>query len=216
MKPLTTILFFAAICNLCSCADTEASFENSSSGTTTETIVESSKENQDTHVEVTKLPMRKYSTISEMVEDLGDYSADNNTFKVVSEKPLHIRISKMAMPGMQTEELQKMSMSAIIYNAYQAFASTDIEEIKITAVPINFDPESSKLKGFNTSARYTVDINKEKARQVMQKIVGVSNFEDLLGVDGENGQYFENSPNKLFDKLKSEDTAEEVLRELAK
>ncbi len=150
-----------------------------------------------------------YPSITALIDSSGDYASDNGTFKIISNSPLHIQISNIAMPSQSVEELKKMSMHGIVYVAYDAFASTNIKEITITSVPIIYDGANSKNLGFNESARYTATIKKERARQVMQQRIGTSNFDDLLG----NGEFL-NSPSPEFDKLKSEDTIEEVLNQL--
>jgi hypothetical protein len=157
-------------------------------------------------------PVKKhafYPSITAMIDSAGDYASDNGTFKIISNDPLHIQISNIAMPSQSIDELKKTAMHGIVYVAYDAFASTNIKEITITSVPIVYDGATSKNLGFVESARYTATIKKERARKVMQQRIGTSYFDDLLG----NGEFL-NSPSPAFEKLKSEDTIEEVLSQL--
>lgn len=168
---------------------------------------------------VNKGPSRKthsfYATIAEMMEDDYGYASDNGTFKIISRKPLQIQISQILIPSMSDEEMKALSLEGLIYIAYMTFATTPIEVIAITSVPMVYDGATSKHLGFNESARYTITIDKEKARQVMLKICGTSNFDDLLGYS-ENGKYLADSPTPIFEKLKSTDTSEEVFKLLKK
>jgi hypothetical protein len=152
-----------------------------------------------------------YPSISAMIDSSGDYASDNGTFQIISENPLHIRISRISMPEVSLDQLKYEAKEGIVYIAYTAFASTDIEEITITAVPKMYDAANNKDLGFNKQASYTATINRDIAQKVMQKIAGVNKFDDLLGEDVGNGVYFPDSPNDAFEKLKSEKNIDEVL-----
>jgi hypothetical protein len=203
MNYFKTLCIFVVALNLYAC---EASTEK--------------KTNTDSAVENTTTTAKKahtiYPTISAMIDSSGDYASDNGTFKIISENPLHIQISKIVMPDTPIDELKKGAMEGIVYIAYQAFASTGIKDITITAVPLIYDATNDKKLGFSEPARYTATISRDKAQEVMQKIVGITNFDDLLGYDAGEGQYVADSPAPAFEKLKSEDTIEEVLALLTK
>jgi hypothetical protein len=169
---------------------------------------------------VNKMSSRKkhssYTSIAEMMEDDYGYASDNGTFKIISKQPLHIQISQIVMPSMSGEEMKDMSLEGLIYITYMTFATTPIEEITITSVPMVYDGATSTNLGFFESGRYTISINKEKARQVMLRICGTSDFDDLLGYEDGNGQIMEDSPTPSFDKLKSTDTNGKVFKLLSK
>lgn len=205
MNKLRLSLLVVSIFNLIACGEGTPAAEEANTATVDTPAAPPATTDE---MKATKKP-KSYTSITEMIEDGGEYAADNNTFKIVSNNPLHIQISNIVMPSQSVEELKKTSMHAIVYVAYNAFASTNIKEITITSVPIIYDGATSKNLGFKEEARYTATIKKEKAQQLMLKRIGTSNFADLLG-DGD----FANSPSPAFDKLKSEDTIEEVLNEL--
>src|SRR5687767_7829270 len=46
-----------------------------------------------------------YSSITALIDSSGDYASDNGTFRIISNNPLHIQISNIAMPSQSVEEL---------------------------------------------------------------------------------------------------------------
>lgn len=156
----------------------------------------------------------KYPTVSAMIDSSGDFSSDNGTFKILSESPLHIQISEITMNGTPDEQIKQETLKNIVYIAYQMFATTEIESVTITSIPLFFDTEKHKSIGFNDNFKTTLTISKDNAKKVMEQFVGLTDFDDLLGADGGNGQYFPDSPSPKFDKLKSLDTIESVIKAL--
>lgn len=155
-----------------------------------------------------------YASISEMVEELGDFSSENGTFKIISQSPLHIQISNQTDKNGKKELMKKIAMQEIVYVAYEAFATTNISKITITSVPSDIDEFTNNHKlVFINEAATTITITKEKARQVMQSHLGTTNFDDMIGVHV-GDSYFAESPSPLLDKLKAEATIEQVINEL--
>jgi len=211
MIKLKLSLTVIAILNFIACGETTTSAEeaNASTPTPNTEIVDTAAGPSPGTNEANSKKHAFYTSIAALIDGSSDYASENGTFKIISNNPLHIQISNIAMPSQSLDELKKTAMHGIVYVAYDAFASTNINEIKITSVPIVYDGAKNKNLGFAESARYTATIKKERARQVMQQRIGTSNFDDLLG----NGEFL-NSPSPAFEKLKSEDTIEEVLNQL--
>ena len=145
----------------------------------------------------------KLANISEMMEEMGDYSTQNQTFKILSERPLHIQVS----PQITKDDLEYLVKEQIIrtfvYVAYSTFARLDIDEITITVVPVVFDLNNpTKVKEYNNRYKLTHKINRSKAKEVMKKYIKTDNFDDLLGAEI-NGIYEKSLNSKKLDQLKS-------------
>jgi hypothetical protein len=156
----------------------------------------------------------KYQTVTAMLDSSGDFSSDNGTFKILSESPLHIQISEITLDARPDEQIKQETLKNIVYIAYQTFATTEIESLSITSVPLMFDTEKQELIGYNDNFKTTLTIDRKKAKMVMEQFVGLTDFDDLLGMDTGEGLYFPNSPSPKFDKLKSIDTIENVINAL--
>ena len=118
------------------------------------------------------------------------------------------------MDGMPDEQIKQETLKNIVYIAYQTFATTEIESLTITSVPLIFDSEKQEPIGYNDNFKTTLIIDRNKAKKVMEQFVGLTDFNDLLGADGGDGLYFPDSPSPKFDKLKSIDTIENVIKAL--
>ena len=175
-------------------------------------FISCSNDNSKSQNEVAK--HAKYQTIAAMIDSSGDFASDNGTFKILSESPLHIQISEITLDGMPNEQIKQETLKNIVYIAYQAFATTEIESLIITSVPLIFDTEKQEIIGYNDNFKTTLTIDRNKAKKVMEQFVGLTDFDDLLGVDAGEGQYFPDSPSPKFDKLKSIDTIESVIKAL--
>jgi hypothetical protein len=175
-------------------------------------IISCSNDNSQNQNQVVK--HAKYPTVSAMIDSSGDFSSDNGTFKVLSESPLHIQISEITMNGTPDEKIKQETLKNIVYIAYQTFATTEIDSLTITSIPLIFDTEKQKPIGYDNNFKTTLTINRDKAKKVMEQFVELTDFDDLLGADGGNGLYFPDSPSPKFEKLKSVDTIESVIKAL--
>jgi len=177
-------------------------------------FISCSNDNSKSQNEVAK--HAKYPTVAAMIDSSGDFSSDNGTFKILSESPLHIQISEITMDGMPDEQIKQETLKNIVYIAYQTFATTEIESLTITSVPLIFDTEKQKTIGYNDNFKTTLTVDRNKAKKVMEQFVGLTDFDELLGADGGDSQYFPDSPSPKFEKLKSIDTIEKVIKALTK
>ncbi|UGA38940.1 hypothetical protein JOS77_04455 [Chromobacterium haemolyticum] len=70
------------------------------------------------------LKATQFKIVAAMMEELGDFSADNNTFKVISEQPLHIQLSNIAVAGVPEQQRSRRRPSAPRSTACTALSST--------------------------------------------------------------------------------------------
>lgn len=140
--------------------------------------------------------VQKFSSVSAMIEDFGDYSADDESFSVLKEKPLHIRLAKMTMQGDPESVVEAELKRAVMYGVYQSFIHTDIAEIKVTAQPMltTFNPRSQRLLD---KPVYEVSVTREQALDAVQEFLDVSNFSDLK-TQGQFGLSWSDGFNSLY------------------
>lgn len=142
--------------------------------------------------------IEKFDSVSEMIEAFGDYSADDESFLVLSEGPQHIRLTKMTVKGDPESVVEAELKRAVMYGIYQSFIHTDLPEITVTAQPMltTLNPHSQKLLD---KPVYEVSVTRDQALEVVQEFLDVGDLSELktqgqFGVswsDGFNSLYYE-------------------------
>lgn len=142
--------------------------------------------------------IEKFDSVSEMIEAFGDYSADDESFLVLSEDPQHIRLTKMTVKGDPESVVEAELKRAVMYGVYQSFIHTDIPAIKVTAQPMltTFNPHSQKLLD---KPVYEVSVTRDQALEAVQEFLDIDELTELktqgqFGVswsDGFNSLYYE-------------------------
>jgi hypothetical protein len=135
----------------------------------------------------------KYTTVTEMLKEAGDFTEEDGSLKILSkdEKPIHVQVSKIIFDGDIEKVIIEQTMRDIVYVAFQAFAQTNIDEITVTSIPMK---GKDKLVG---KYKMTVTINREAAKTILKKYLSTDNFQVLYYLDGTLWL-----PSKKFDSLK--------------
>lgn len=145
-------------------------------------------------------------SIEQVIEEMGDFSADNKTFQVLSKKPLHIRLSPRVVAGQTPEAVKEELLRAATYGVYRTFIHTSVDAVQVTAQPmqVTMGPQGHKLD-LLPSPKATVTVTRAKALDVAKQTLQVKSFTDLVDADDtwspkmENGRYMTRKPglNKL-------------------
>tara|TARA_R110002050_G_scaffold300660_1_gene471268 strand:- start:1949 stop:2746 length:798 start_codon:yes stop_codon:yes gene_type:complete len=148
---------------------------------------------------VQKVEFPKYVTVIDMLNKNGDY-VDHN-FEVISESPLHVRVSTDFVNGDSEKNMIEQTKRDIIYVAFQAFAGTDIQQITVTSFPIireSFNPNLPYDGQQKQNLKQTKTITREQALAILEKYIKTKSFNDLYQL---NGTLY--LPNDKFNLLKS-------------
>ena len=122
-------------------------------------------------------PFPKFGTLEELLKSAGDFYAENNSLKFISknEKNLHVQVSKPILE----EDLEKVKIEIvkrdIVYVAFQTFAQTEINELTITSVPVDWETRKKYIEKY----KLTVKINREKAKMILKKYLDTEDFKVL-------------------------------------
>jgi len=145
--------------------------QNKSGNTKKESVIDSS---------IQKL--KKYSSVKEMIDSTFDYTEEDGTFKVISEKPkLHIQLAKHEIANeLEANVIQQVKRN-IIYVGFRIFAQTDIDEIQITSLPLKWDISLNKPLGYMDEYKETVVLTRNNAKSILQKYYGFEDFSMLFG-----------------------------------
>lgn len=160
----------------------------------------------------------EYKGLKEMVEGLSDFHEENGTYKLLTEKPLHIQISK----PFYANELKELKLSQgkhyTLYFGLCALALTPVQEITVTFLPMN----ENVSKGYDNSNSTTLKLTKTKAKQVLKKYFNTEDFKILFkrmfdadGKDVGSGDLSKEFKQMLYDD-QGEPTASKVFAEFKK
>jgi hypothetical protein len=178
---------------LSSCANTETTTEE-----TTEEIVDTTQE-----------APTKFANLDEMIVDLGDYSANNNTYQKTSDTK--IRISPAVPASADDAQIQNIVKASLVSIAMRTFIHTDFSEITIKVIPqkASMNPEDAKMM-----EKYMQEgtITRQKAEEVAKKYAG-SDLNSLVG--NKIGELFRaDMPNNNLEKLRGSENLSAVFSAL--
>ena len=152
-------------------------------------------------------PFPKFGILEELLKSAGDFYAENNSLKFISknEKNLHVQVSKPILE----EDLEKVKIEIvkrdIVYVAFQTFAQTEINELTITSVPVDWETRKKYIEKY----KLTVKINREKAKMILKKYLDTEDFKVLYELQMKMWL-----PSKQFSVLKF-DKLNEVFAEMS-
>ena len=157
----------------------------------------------------------KFSGVREMIEDQGDFSEENGTFRVIKDNPLVVQISPKVFPNEPADNAAYEVKRAAVYAVYRTFIHTDAKSITVASFPIQFTPGQSKVTYLN-SPKVEIKVTREKALSVLNKQINASSFASLTAPERagsvqvdhwskafENVYYKEPQLNQLVDDLTS-------------
>jgi len=135
-----------------------------------------------------------YGSPEKAIEALGDFESDNGTLKILSKAPLHIQLSPQVVEGDREDVIRVQTRKALLYGIYRTFIHTKVNEIKVTALPIDLITDEPR-----NEFKETIAISRAKALSAAQKILGVKSFEELVRGDAAPG-IFKDSWSTVFEK----------------
>lgn len=151
----------------------------------------------------------QYPNVSAMVEDMGDFSSENGTFAVLSEKPLQIRIAARVVPGDLPENVTREVRRAALYGVYRTLVHTTAESVQVIAVPnqITLNPYSSKIL---SSPSLQVTVTRAQALEAAKRLIGVDALSDIVTPEQAGTIQLDNW-SESFEPLYFKDDGQEAL-----
>ena len=180
-----------------------------SSCASTETTTEDANEETTMDVNTDQEAPTKFATLDEMVIDLGDYSADNNTYEKMSDT--QIRISPAVPASADDAQIQDIVKASLVSMAMRSFIHTDVLEVSIKVIPqkASMNPEDAKMM-----EKYMQEgtITRSKAQEVAKQYAG-TDLNSLVG--NKIGDLFRaDMPNDNLEKLRGSENLNAVFSAL--
>lgn len=145
-----------------------------------------------------EIPFPHYNDVLSMLDAAGDYTGKN--IEYFGGKESHVRVSKEFLPQEAPSNIRDQVKRDIVYVAYQTFAMTSIDTIKITSTPIirsTFNPNEAYDGKMDNNTSRTLLITRSKAKEVMLNYSNAKEFKSLF-----SKQPYGYVPNKNFSQLK--------------
>jgi hypothetical protein len=120
-----------------------------------------------------------FATVGEMIEDLGDYAAENGTFKLLSTEPLKIQLAPSIVPGDLPENNAREIRRAALYGVYRTLVHTDADKVTSVAVPreVNIREQTSKVL---SKPSLSITVTRAQALKAAGQFLKVQSAADLV------------------------------------
>lgn len=120
-----------------------------------------------------------FDDVPAMIDDFGDYAADNNTFQLISSKPLEIRLSPSVVSGEPAENAESEVRRAGLYGVYRTLIHTDAPAVTVQVVPreVTLNPQSVRLL---SSPALQISATRAQALAAASKLTKVKDLDALV------------------------------------
>lgn len=126
-----------------------------------------------------KLAFKMFNSIDDVIEDIGEYDAE--TYKIISEAPLHIQISPMVIPNDFEETKKIVAIQDLIMVSFYVIAHSDINEITVTSVPTEYDVVEKKYLGLIEEYSITKTLTRQAGLEYLRSELSISSYNELFG-----------------------------------
>lgn len=127
----------------------------------------------------------KYKTVIETFKASGEFKGRN--LELISENPLHIRISSDFLKEESKELIIEETKRYIVFAVFHAYATTEIDKFTITFIPIereSFNPNLPYDGKLINSLKQTKNVTRTEAEMILKKYLKTDSFKDLYLRDG--------------------------------
>lgn len=122
-----------------------------------------------------------FDDVPAMIDDFGDYAADNNTFELISSQPLTIRLSPSVISGEPAENAESEVRRAGLYGVYRTLIHTDAQAVTVQVVPrevtVGGQGQSAKLLA---SPSLQISATRPQALAAASKLTKVKDLNALV------------------------------------
>ncbi|WGO84704.1 hypothetical protein [Arsenophonus apicola] len=130
--------------------------------------------------EANELPCKKRvfdRHISETIEDFGDYYPENNSFKLLSKKPLTMQLSPLDFTNDFEDVKELLVKRSVVYGIYRTFVHSNNNKVTIVSFLTDATNTKNKLTG---SPEYTVTITKTQAEEILKKYLPLTSSAEIV------------------------------------
>lgn len=122
----------------------------------------------------------QFPSISDMIEDRGDYAAENETFKLLSTSPLKIQLAPDVVPGDLPENVQRELRRAALYAVYRTFVHTNAKQVEVVAIPREVHLGPTPTFKFLDKPNVRIRVTREQALMAAASLTKAKSYADLV------------------------------------
>ncbi|EIU1687329.1 hypothetical protein L4H27_003031 [Pseudomonas aeruginosa] len=128
----------------------------------------------------------KFATVTEMIDDKGDFSDENGTFKLISTEPLHIQLATQVVANDLDEVKLAEVRRVALYGVYRTLIHTDAPSVHVSALPmeVTLNPYSAR---YLDAPKVEITVTRDQALQAVAGLIDVSSLEDLVSPNTDLG-----------------------------
>lgn len=150
-----------------------------------------------------------FETVDAMIEDFGDFSAENGSFVLVASEPLQLQFAPTVVPRDLPENIEREVRRAALYGVFRTLIHTDAGAVAVTSVPneTTFNPYSTRVL---EKPSLTISTSREQALLAVKSLVKVEQLSDVIAATRVDGIQFDNW-RKDFEDLYYKDEGQRSL-----
>lgn len=121
----------------------------------------------------------KFATVTEMIDDKGDFSDENGTFQVISNEPLHIQLAtEVVANDLDDVKLAEVRRVAL-YGVYRTLIHTDAPSVRVSALPmeVTLNPYTAR---YLDSPKVEIAVTRDEALQAVAELIEVEALEGIV------------------------------------
>lgn len=122
----------------------------------------------------------QYDTVEELMSAHQDYPPSGDTFEMLDAGKHHYRLSKITVENDLEEVVYYENWRAAVYGIYNVFAHTPIEQVTVTATPL----EVENLMNWDQATlleeqSVTLEISREDAYDALEGLIDIDSLSDV-------------------------------------
>lgn len=141
----------------------------------------------------------KFATVTEMIDDKGDFSDENGTFKLISDEPLHIQLATEVVANDLDEVKLAEVRRVALYGVYRTLIHTDAPSVRVSALPmeVTLNPYTAR---YLDSPKVEIAVTRDEALRAVAGLIEVDALEGLVTPNADLGIQID-SWSKPFEAL---------------
>ena len=143
----------------------------------------------------------KYSTVEKMLEELTDYSAEAQTFKLIAKNPLHIQVSPRVYATQAPKITESVVHMAAVETVFRAFIHTTVSKITVTVIPKTIVIGGGKEEDYLDQYRVSLTATRKGALKLLNQYFPGKSFDDLMATESIADSPSDDFKSKLFNQI---------------
>ncbi|MGP5308079.1 hypothetical protein [Vreelandella alkaliphila] len=140
----------------------------------------------------------QYDTVEALMSAHQDYPPLGDTFEMLDADKPHYRLSKITVANDLEEVVYYENWRAAVYGIYNVFAHTPIEQVTVTATPLEVESLMNRDQArLLDDQSVTLQISREEAYEALASLIDIGSLSDVKEVT-EYGYQWSDDFNSVY------------------